>query len=55
MFNPGRFVGNSYTFSAYAPARRESEEWYVIPSSNSGLCPLMPLIRSVLDIDLEEN
>ncbi|RDX55559.1 epsilon DNA polymerase [Lentinus brumalis] len=26
VFNPGRFVGNSYTFSAYAPARRESEE-----------------------------
>ena len=27
VFNPGRFVGNSFTFSAYAPARRESEEW----------------------------
>ncbi|KAH9899927.1 epsilon DNA polymerase [Cubamyces lactineus] len=26
VFNPGRFVGNSFTFSAYAPARRESEE-----------------------------
>ncbi|KAI0375580.1 epsilon DNA polymerase [Pilatotrama ljubarskyi] len=26
VFNPGRFVGNAFTFSAYAPARRESEE-----------------------------
>ncbi|EJF61186.1 epsilon DNA polymerase [Dichomitus squalens LYAD-421 SS1] len=26
VFNPGRFVGNTFTFSAYAPARRESEE-----------------------------
>ncbi|KAI0771567.1 epsilon DNA polymerase [Trametes elegans] len=26
VVNPGRFVGNSFTFSAYAPARRESEE-----------------------------
>ncbi|OJT04135.1 DNA polymerase epsilon subunit B [Trametes pubescens] len=27
VFNPGRFVGKTFTFSAYAPARRESEEW----------------------------
>ncbi|KAH9938205.1 DNA polymerase epsilon subunit B [Fomitopsis serialis] len=27
VFNPGSFVGNSFTFSAYTPSRRESEEW----------------------------
>ncbi|KAH9951642.1 epsilon DNA polymerase [Amylocystis lapponica] len=26
VFNPGSFIGNSFTFSAYSPARRESEE-----------------------------
>lgn len=29
VFNPGSFLGNSFGFSAYIPARRESEEWYV--------------------------
>ncbi|EIN10433.1 DNA polymerase epsilon subunit B [Punctularia strigosozonata HHB-11173 SS5] len=27
VFNPGRFVGKSFSFSTYAPARRESESW----------------------------
>ncbi|KAI0921833.1 hypothetical protein AcV5_000679 [Taiwanofungus camphoratus] len=26
VFNPGSFIGNSFTFSAYTPSRRESEE-----------------------------
>ncbi|TFY59686.1 hypothetical protein EVJ58_g5635 [Rhodofomes roseus] len=26
VFNPGSFVGSSFTFSAYTPSRRESEE-----------------------------
>lgn len=27
VFNPGRFVGNSFVFSAYKPAEANSEEW----------------------------
>ncbi|KIP10726.1 hypothetical protein PHLGIDRAFT_22162 [Phlebiopsis gigantea 11061_1 CR5-6] len=27
VFNPSSFLGNSFGFSAYIPARRESEEW----------------------------
>ncbi|PCH41097.1 DNA polymerase epsilon subunit B [Wolfiporia cocos MD-104 SS10] len=27
VFNPGSFVGSSFTFAAYTPSRRESEEW----------------------------
>lgn len=30
VFNPGSFVGSSFTFSAYTPSRRESEEWLVV-------------------------
>ena len=30
VFNPGRFMGRSLSFSTYTPASRESEAWYVI-------------------------
>ncbi|KAI0832362.1 epsilon DNA polymerase [Trametes gibbosa] len=36
VFNPGRFLGNTFTFSAYAPARRESEECVLDASSDDG-------------------
>lgn len=29
VFNPGKFIGSSFGFSAYLPAERESEEWCV--------------------------
>ncbi|KAH9853528.1 epsilon DNA polymerase [Lenzites betulinus] len=36
VFNPGRFLGNTLTFSAYAPARRESEECVLDAPSDDG-------------------
>ncbi|EIW62011.1 epsilon DNA polymerase [Trametes versicolor FP-101664 SS1] len=36
VFNPGRFVGKTFTFSAYAPARRESEECVLDLDSDDG-------------------
>ncbi|EMD40775.1 hypothetical protein CERSUDRAFT_45107 [Gelatoporia subvermispora B] len=35
VFNPGSFVGKSFAFSAYTPARRESEEWCETFDSNN--------------------
>lgn len=31
VFNPGSFIGNNYSFSAYKPAEMNSEEWYGKP------------------------
>ena len=50
VFNPGRFIGSSFNFSAYIPAQRESEEWCVaVPTFCSP--SLTAISYSVLDMD----
>ncbi|OBZ70294.1 hypothetical protein A0H81_09963 [Grifola frondosa] len=51
VFNPGRFVGNSFTFSAYNPSRRESEECILTLNTNLSpqLCQSNPVLSTYLD------
>lgn len=53
VFNPGGFVGNSFSFSTYCPAERSSEEGCVIYLGLSKIAPDVTCF-SVLVIEQED-